>query len=689
MRWLPYIRKMVWEVGMKGCLVGLLAIFCTAGLGFAQPCTLVSVEPLRWPEGVPTEDVIVERVGYAMGVYTLDVSSGPPSYRVPRGWPVVSRDGRNWVLANLKLQHERQPNRDEYSGLLPPVFANGVWVALFSDGDFILRSNDGFNWEEAGYGFDPTIGYHHNGGLFWNGKEFLKVGFWGAVYASANARDFVELQPVPNLYPLRWVSVSHLGAIGTDQMAAGGTYVTRDFISWHSVPSNGADLGGAMYGWFYAFANVGPDPHVTEDRLVRSRDGKTFRFVNSDKAPGIPGPRDTRFGSIKYWVAADDSGRSLEIYTMTGARNAVPTRIVEFDPKADLGSLHALDFGHKFLTFDGREVLFLGGEYSGRRATAVRLARFSCADFGAPLVLPGMAHQDGALGTRWRSDLVLHYPGPGGSEVRLEWLPYGQANENPRFARVWLNSGETKVIHDVVASLFQAEGNGAVRVVWLGEEKGLARGRTYNEASSGSFGQSVEAFGWEDGVGRCYVPENESDDPNNVPASWQDEEEMWLVGLADSGSDTEGFRTNVGLQNLWRNEAEVEVVWMGAQGQELGRKQVHLRAFEGVQWFRPLRELGLGPLEGVTAVVRVLTGDTRVAAYASIVDNRTGDGVFVRGKKDLFQGLTLLPWEQEGATMPKPSATSAEMLTGLQKPFGNRPSGPGQAAKVSPGATSP
>lgn len=656
---------------MRNWLFGFSAGLLMAGLGFAQPCTLVWVEPLRWPEGVPTDDIRLDNLGYAMGVYTLSVVEAPLSGKAAKAWPVVSADGRNWRLARLSLQHPRRPDRDEITGLLAPVYAQGFWLSLFSDGDWVLRSEDGLHWQEVDYGFDPTIGYHHTGGLFWDGKQFLKIGFWGGVWASPDGRNFQRLGAAPNLYPIRWAAVNHLGGIVTDLKE--GAYATRDFQHWHAVPLNFGPSVGVVNGWFDIFGNVGSDRYDPIYRVARSRDGRSFRFVNAQGWPGSPTPIETRIAGVSYviWGQSDATRKTPGYLRFSGrrARAAVPERALTFEPNADLGQIDVGLLGKQTtVTFDGSSMILVGGAFSSGPASRLRLLGFSCADLGGPLVLPGMAHQDGALNTRWRSDLILHYPGAGGSEVRVEWLPYGQANEDPRFVRLWLNAGETKVVNDVVATLFQAEGNGAIRVVWLGEERGFARGRTYNETASGTFGQAVEGFGWEDGVDRCYVPENESDDPNNEPSSWQNEEEMWLVGLADSGNDANGFRTNVGLQNLWRNEAEVEVVWMGANGRELGRRQVHLRAFEGVQWFRPLRELGLGPLEGVTAVVRVLTGDTRVAAYASVVDNRTGDGVYVRGRKDLVQGLTPFPWEREGTTMVQPKAGSSAARLDLTKP---------------------
>jgi hypothetical protein len=223
-----------------------------------------------------------------------------------------------------------------------------------------------------------------------------------------------------------------------------------------------------------------------------------------------------------------------------------------------------------------------------------------------PVVLPGVAHNEGVLGTIWRTALSLHFPGPGAGEAIVEWLPYGGANMQPMQRHLHFSTGESFEVDDVVSSLFGATGSGSLRITSVGPAV-VASARTSNEAPLGTFGQAVAPWRWDDGLGSDY--------------------EGWLVGLADSADAGVGFRTNVALQNLWMATVEVEVVFRDAAGQELGRRQTTLRGFEGVQWFRPLAEFAPGGVTAASALVRVVSGDGRVAAYASKVDNRTGDAV--------------------------------------------------------------
>ncbi|MFN3414262.1 MAG: hypothetical protein ACK42L_09410, partial [Thermoanaerobaculum sp.] len=405
---------------MRIWLVGFLAGLLTAGLGLAQPCTLVSVERFRLPEGVPTANLGVGDVGYAMGLYTLNAGELPPGGKATKGWPLVSADGRSWVLASLNLQHPRQPNRDEGTGLLPPVYAKGFWLSIFADGDYVLRSEDGRSWQEVGYGFDPILGEHPTGGLFWTGKEFVKVGFWGGVWASSDGLSFEERTPAPNLYPARWAQVNALGGILTDYKE--GSWATRDFAAWLSLPFPRGSAVSILSGWLRAVGELTPDLNEEKLGAVRTRDGKTYRYLNPEKAPGVP-KVSRRIASTNYAIFAEYEISSHRDYLIIsagrpGCHPSEGPREVDFEPNADLGGLDGWIFFPDFSTFDGREMLFVGMQ---GLVSQYRLARFSCADFGAPQVLPGMAHQDGALGTRWRSDLVLHYPGPNSSEVRVEW----------------------------------------------------------------------------------------------------------------------------------------------------------------------------------------------------------------------------------------------------------------------------
>jgi hypothetical protein len=602
---------------MRAKAVLLLAFFGGAGLGFAQPCTpayIVNTLP-------PPHFTGIGFVTYGMGFYFR--GEDPLHFQ-------VSQDLVHWSRVTPQL---RSPLREgqEYLGTGHVFYANGSWVEQTASR--LLASRDGLHWEETYCCVGPWWeGYDL--GLYYDGRRWVRLGFWGDILLSNDGFSWEEGAIYPGVYPVAMARVSHLGMSVADRNRWGDRgYTTRNYREWFWPASF------PVTGWFWT--SLGEGDIVN---WARTRDGKSWHYV-----PHGPKEQDMAAGpSIagRRYMLFDGFDKPGTVNLLSGAGG----RYIPFAPGQDVPwNIGLSDPGNHAPFFDGRW-LFATAETMDKNLQHGNdvLVRFACAEVGEPMVLPGMAHQEGALGTKWQSDLVLSYHASGGSEVRVEWLPYGQPNPEPRFARLWINLGETRVIRDVVKTLFGAEGNGAIRVVWLGPGVGIARGRTYNAAASGTFGQEIPSFSWEDGAEPAHKAWLEGSEPVPLDETVDlREEEIWVVGLEDSARDDAGFRTNFGIQNLWVEPAEVEVVWLASDGRELGRRQVRLGAFEGVQWFRPLRELGQGPLSGVTALVRLFSPNTRIVAYASVVDNRTGDGQFVPGVKRPFEGTVPLPFERQ------------------------------------------
>jgi hypothetical protein len=596
----------------------LLAFFGGAGLGFAQPCTpayIVNTLP-------PPHFTGIGFVTYGMGFYFR--GEDPLHFQ-------VSQDLVHWSRVTPQL---RTPLREgqEYLGTGHVFYANGSWVEQTASR--LLASRDGLHWEETYCCVGPWGGYDL--GLYYDGRRWVRLGFWGDILLSNDGFSWEEGAIYPGVYPVAQAAVTHLGMSVTDRNRWGDPgYATTNYRDWWQPAALMAN------GWFWKYGFEGQGERPTW--VARTRDGKSWRYVPQEPEETVRRPA---IAGRKYYLFSFKGENGEELKLMLGGKS----RHIRFAPGQDVPwDIGLSDPGNSAPFFDGRW-LFATAQTMDKNLKPGNdvLVRFACAEVGEPMVLPGMAHQEGALGTKWQSDLVLSYHATGGSEVRVEWLPYGQPNPEPRFARLWINLGETRVIRDVVKTLFGAEGNGAIRVVWLGPGVGIARGRTYNAAASGTFGQEIPSFSWEDGAEPAHKAWLEGSEPVPLDETVDlREEEIWVVGLEDSARDDAGFRTNFGIQNLWVEPAEVEVVWLASDGRELGRRQVRLGALEGVQWFRPLRELGQGPLSGVTALVRLFSPNTRIVAYASVVDNRTGDGQFVPGVKRRFEGSVPLPFERQ------------------------------------------
>jgi hypothetical protein len=163
---------------------------------------------------------------------------------------------------------------------------------------------------------------------------------------------------------------------------------------------------------------------------------------------------------------------------------------------------------------------------------------------------------------------------------------------------------------DVLASLFGFTGSGALRIV-PDEGTVLACSRTYAESPDGTFGQSIPG-----------VAESEA----------LSGERALLLQVASSADPTVGFRTNVGLVNLAEEPIEVTLGVKRGSGETLAWQEVNVPSGSLRQLNDLLRTLGAGAVDAAYIEVSVpLAG--RVVAFASVVDNRTGDPTFIPARR--------------------------------------------------------
>jgi hypothetical protein len=579
------------------------------------PCTPLKIEPLPQPLGwsEPTDHHYYDpgiSLDYAGGRYFLNTTiifpEGSPPYP---GLKAASDNGRDFRLIQLN-----PPN--ESATLFGKVFyARGWYFSALSWSNCLARSRDGYSWQ-------VLPGICDMDGIIdvtWTGSQFVAVGGFGRVWTSSDGQMWRERAPVPNVYrPLfmGWADAFRLVVSGSEVRG-----YTEDYETWHveDAYDGCGPWPGKGNGWYLC-------------GLARSRDGKTWTDQEL-----ISKAREEAFSNRDYGSWKHFAGRQFFAFTAWDQTNysgnpTTQTVVFEVGTTQD-GSrwdFRPVPQGRLTGTVRSDVISFAySSGWDGIRAWLVMsrgpsinpnwgdrdawsdffLASTRCADLGDPVVLPGVAHGEGAVGSRWRTELFLHYPGPNVSEALVEWLPFGADNGEPLRRRVFLSTGESVVYRDVLAELFGVEGVGSLRVVSVGPGV-VVQARTYNDTGAGSFGQGIAPWRWEEGIGV--------------------EEEGWLVGLEEHRSLSSGFRTNVGVQNLWVEPVVVEVVFRDKQGQELGRKRAELGPFGGVQWFRPLAEFGVEDMEETSALVRIVEGNSRVAAYASRVDNRTGDPTTLR-----------------------------------------------------------
>jgi hypothetical protein len=102
-----------------------------------------------------------------------------------------------------------------------------------------------------------------------------------------------------------------------------------------------------------------------------------------------------------------------------------------------------------------------------------------------------------------------------------------------------------------------------------------------------------------------------------------------LVGLAHSPDRRSGFRTNLGLVNVADTSTEIELGFFADDGLPIAVRTLTLPGAGFIQRNDVFRELTTAAIAGGRIEVRPLSVDAKVMAYASLVDNLSGDPTLV------------------------------------------------------------
>lgn len=224
---------------------------------------------------------------------------------------------------------------------------------------------------------------------------------------------------------------------------------------------------------------------------------------------------------------------------------------------------------------------------------------------GNDLIVPAIARAAGVAGTYWRSDVVFFNPATSAITVSLSMLKAGVDNRNAATKSVTIASGATLTIGDIVTWFGGGDASGALLVKWSAVNGPIVSSRTYTERESdrGSFGQSIDAY--------------RSATFGKTPV---------VTGLRSDA----GYRSNVGVVNAADMETSVVLRARNAAGAEVGSVTITLAPRSQMQG-SALSLFGAGVAElGMFTVTAEGMGS--VFTYGSVVDNRSGDPIFVAGK---------------------------------------------------------
>lgn len=216
-------------------------------------------------------------------------------------------------------------------------------------------------------------------------------------------------------------------------------------------------------------------------------------------------------------------------------------------------------------------------------------------------LIPAVASTAGAQGTRFVTDLTLfnrtNFP-------QVAYLLFTPAENPAETLTVSMEIGpeETVTVPDIVRTLFDTAGVGGLEVRGARDWISVSS-RTYNAAGAGTFGQAIG--------------------PYSTAVAVLDRS-IWVHGLREG----EAYRTNVGMFEISGSPAQVEVRLRGSDGQTLGVQSVSLAGHQQLQ-------IPIGPLAGIegfrsgSVELKVTGGSGVIAGYGSVVDNRSGDSIYI------------------------------------------------------------
>ena len=226
-------------------------------------------------------------------------------------------------------------------------------------------------------------------------------------------------------------------------------------------------------------------------------------------------------------------------------------------------------------------------------------------------LVPTVVHTPGLNQTLWKSDLRIFNPGDQGVEVTIDYLPENTNNAQIgiHFIKFVLGAKQTSAFDDVALAFPGNHGDsikGSLRITFGEGTEGtpVLMSRTYNDTPGGTFGQ--------------YVPGVAVENPSD--------HFLYLTGL----SENESFRTNIGLVNLKPQLAnDVAFTLYDEQGNRVGETFTrNVLPSSSTQIVRIARAAGISEYLD-TFSLRISPNGADVVAYASVVDNVTGDPVYL------------------------------------------------------------
>lgn len=222
-------------------------------------------------------------------------------------------------------------------------------------------------------------------------------------------------------------------------------------------------------------------------------------------------------------------------------------------------------------------------------------------------LVPAGAHSPGGYGSFWKTDLSICNFSNSKQNFNIALLKAGQNNSNPQSFEISLEKNNCSGFDDIFWNKFSYEGAGALKISSTGGQVQI-ESRTYNDDPQGTYGQYIPYFKKE----------------NLLKTS-----ETGYISFLKRDNH---FRTNIGFSSLSSNSISIKLEIYSSSGTKIGEKFIEILPFGFIQLNDVLGEFSQNLSYGF-ATVSSSSSDASYTAYASVVDNKSNDPIFIPAKK--------------------------------------------------------
>ncbi len=397
-----------------------------------------------------------------------------------------------------------------------------------------------------------------------------------------------------NVYPSMTTIMQKLNSVNIPIIIASGNEGCSNGVSFPSCISYAisvgavydANIGGISFGEGACTPSGCTDSTTSADKIAcYSNSGNRLDVLapsHCARTPSLGSGYDSCFGGTSA-AAPYTSGVSAQILSLR--KNTTPSELK-----------NALKNTGKSIT-DSRNGI------TRKRINALEAYQYLTGGTSQySLWFPVATHASGGYGSEWRTDVgVINKEG---STTNLNFYLYTTSGVIQ--GNLSIGGYGSGIVQDIVGQL-KYTGSGALEV--RSDKAIIATSRTYNQTSSGTYGQFLNSFATSEGL-----------KANDV---------AYLAQLTENSS----FRTNIAFTNTGTSSASLTVYLYNSSGTVLASYNVNLSPGEFKQELQPFKNKGgqTNMSSGYAKVV--INSGSGIIGYASVVDNKTGDGTTIPLKK--------------------------------------------------------